>query len=163
MTELAPNPDQNAKTRKRVVTLLLTAVLLVFAALIGIGVVSVGVPLYRIAHEVRETRHRLLTQVDYVAVRNAARELIAEEEKKVHANNEKFSTLFSDDPRIPIAIRNTNPSCIYVHQEYVRIEYGGGFHHQGFLVVRDNEPLPETFSGDKLQMLIDGVWFYEDS
>ena len=99
MTESMANPDQIAHARKRVAVLLLTLVLLVFATLISIGAVWIGVPIYRIARQVHETRHRLLTKVDYVAIRSAARELIAEEEKKVHAKDEKFSILFRT-PRI---------------------------------------------------------------
>ena len=147
--------DIGARSRKRVVLLaLLLVVLSVLVVSIGVGVVQVGLPLYRMAIQVRETRKRLLNQVDYAAIQGAARELCAKYKEDVD--------FFLDDPRIPEAIRSTNPTYISVYRRSVRIEYGGGFHHQGFLVIPDGDLLPVPTADQNFQKLLDDVWFYED-
>jgi hypothetical protein len=150
------NPEQNAgrRPRKRLVLLvLLSVVLLVSMVSIGVGIVALGLPLHYMTNQVRETRQRLLSEVDHEVVRSAARERLAKYEDVV---------LFSDDPRIPETIRSTNPTWISVCQKTVHIEYGGGFHHQGFVVIPDGDPPPVPTSDRDFQKLLDGIWFYED-
>jgi hypothetical protein len=151
---ISQNVCQSSQTILKRPRLMVLIALLIMAVPISIGVLGFGWPMYRMANQVRETRHRLLNQVDHQAIRAASRTLLSKYRE---------TSLFPDDERLPDAIRITSPKYVNVNVDYegVQIEYGGGFHHQGFIVLPDDRQPPRKKSG--YQKLMDGLWFYEDT
>ena len=97
-----------------------------------------------------KTRERLLNDVDHIAVLNASRLLLQREDLRQQ-------TLLVDDARMPDELRDLRPTYIDVAYERLRIEFGGGFYHQGFLVFPSGaEPLDNA-----AVQVIEGLWYFE--
>lgn len=117
---------------------------------------------------VDETKDRLLHKTDHRAVLAASREVIRsrrdfKRDPKWHGpENAEVSLIAPDDPKLPLVIRKLDAASIFGYDDRLRIEFGGGFHHQGFIAYAEiftNVPTAE----DGFQKMIDGLWFYEDT
>ena len=115
-----------------------------------------------------ETKDRLLHQTDHQAVLAASREVIRarrdyKRDPKWHGPEDSEQSLIAaDDPQLPLAIRKLGAASIFGYDDRLRIEFGGGFHHQGFVAYA--ETVTNTPAGrEGFQKMIDGLWFYEDT
>jgi hypothetical protein len=78
---------------------------------------------------------------------------------------EQFTHVQSDDPRLPVVVRRLGAQAVVVERNHVRIEFGGGFYHQGF----DAYPVgavPPDYGPDRQGVthreVIPGLWYYEE-
>lgn len=100
-------------------------------------------------------RNKLMSDVDHVAVRDAGRSLLARCGKDS----------FLDLAQLPDELARLGPNMASIdNRGFLRLEFGGGFHHHGLLVA------PEDSEGIKLDLepplkftpLTDGIWYYEE-
>ena len=101
-------------------------------------------------------RNRLTTDVDHLAVRDAARSLLGMHERNT----------FVDVAQLPDDLARLEPNTAHVDDRgFLKLEFGGGFHHHGLLIV------PQEAEGITLDLepplqftpLEDGIWFYEET
>ena len=90
----------------------------------------------------------LIQEADHEAILETSRDLM---------NLGYDDLLYADDPSLPSELSSLNPSYVLISDSEVRIEFGGGFHHQGLCAFKDPD------SGHGSQELLSGLWFYEDT
>ena len=120
-------------------------------------------------HQVDETKDRLIHKTNHETVLAAAREVIQTRQEYKHdlkwhggSPDDGLSFIAPDDPKLPTAIRALNAVSIFGYDTCLRIEFGNGFHHQGFIAYADSVTnSPDARDG--FQKMIDGLWFYEDT
>ena len=148
-------PDE-AEIKRRQWRLLL----IIVGVLAAITVAIVGLPVAFVlllgCHN--KTRiDKLLNDVDHSSVVVAVHRMLEDER---FAGQERIY-LRGSDPNLPTEIRSLEPTDVSVGARYVRIEFGGGFHHFGFLIFPPDEE-PEPWRISEYTKMSDGIWFYED-
>ncbi len=102
-------------------------------------------------------RSWLLTDVDHLAVRDAGRLLLGKHEKGS----------FIDVAELPAELAQLGPDMTAYTDDrgFLRLEFGGGFHHHGlFVVPEDAEGITLGIEPPlKFTPLEDGIWFYEET
>jgi len=110
-----------------------------------------------IAHVLtRPSRRELLHKVDHKKILAAARKMM----NTVPETGFGFSSNPENpihDARVPDAIQELNPQWISVHDDWIQIEFAGGFDHYGLHAYRAGvKPL---FGGTKI---IAGLYYYSE-
>jgi hypothetical protein len=115
------------------------------------------------------TKGQLLHQTDHRAVLAASREVMRT--RRAYSRDPKWfgpdsgpeeSLIAADDSKLPTAIRSLHAVSIFGYDDHLVLEFGGGFHHQGFVAYAETVT---NFPGgaEGFQKVIDGLWFYEDT
>ena len=115
------------------------------------------------------TKNRLLKKTDHQAVLIASRQIIrtrhdySRDPRWFGPDTEPGESLIAaDDPKLPKAIKKLQAASIIGYDDRLVIEFGGGFHHQGFIAFAESATnAPPDILG--FRKLIDGLWFYEDT
>ena len=154
MSETGNDLDVPALRRGR-----LTAALVLGTVLL-VGAVPILLPMTCIAIgmvQAHAKRSWLVTDVDHLAVRDAGRLLLAN-----HGTD-----ILIEPSQLPDELARLGPNMMAHIDDrgFLRLEFGGGFHHFGLLVV------PEDAEGTRLDIgpplecvpLEDGIWFYEET
>lgn len=148
----------NERRRFWITVVVATMALSIISVLIVPFVVQlmfVVVALVRMNNEINETREMLLNNIDHVAVRDAGRTLLSQCTADGFITAEQLPPLFHE--------MGTQWGEIG-HDGRLRLEFGGGFHHHGLLVVppSDERAIPdEGHTG--YTSLVEGLWYYEDT
>ena len=114
------------------------------------------------------SKDTLLHKTDLRAVLVASREVIQtrreykRDRNMLGGESPEESFIAPDDVKLPVAIRNLHASYIGVRDDQLEIEFGGGFHHLGFIAYPENATNTPT-ARIGFQKLLDGLWFYEDT
>lgn len=132
--------------RSKVVFFVLAACVLPLLALPCVPLIGIAVDVYKSNQE----RHRLLYETDHQALLAASRELM-------HDHVGQHIADPTQDPRVPLIIRELGPSYIDVSAEQVRVELHGGFDHYGYIALAD-----DVNSRDGWSKLIDGLFYYTE-
>lgn len=106
--------------------------------------------------QVMAERNKLLTDVDHMAVRDAGRTLLA-----TYGEGS-----FLDLTQLPEAIAELGPNYTYIdNRGFLKLEFGGGFHHHGLLVVpKTAEEIAIDIEPPlKFTPLANGIWYYEET
>ncbi len=123
----------------------------------------------RMKDSVDRTKDRLLHNTDHHAVLAASRSIIRrrwsyEHDPAVHSSEPQpeISYIAGDNPKLPSAVLKLHAARIMAFDDRIIIEFGGGFHHQGFFAYA--EGVADISSDDGgFHKMIDGLWFYEDT
>ena len=100
-------------------------------------------------HLVNQQERFLCFEIDHTIVADALRSF-AEQQKWAEAGFDK------NDPRVPASLRVLKPSAIFVHPEYVALDFGGPFFEMD---VRAFKP---GVTGTGTKKLADGLWLYTE-
>src|SRR5882672_4831629 len=102
-----------------------------------------GQQILEIARKMNEhvdlTKDVLIHKTDHRAVLSASRDVLRtrhdfQRDTNWHGpGNSHVSMIAPDDPKVPLAIRKLGAASILVSDGWLCIEFGGGFHHYGFL------------------------------
>ncbi len=149
----SPPSDAVVKRRQRrnllVIAGVLTAVILAaFATPVGFVVLDVI--------RIERQKNRLVNGVDHSSIASAAHQML-NDESLTRPEGVYFE---GSHPDLPTEIRSLKSSYVHIEAGRVQIEFGGGFHHFGFLIL-PVEKKPESWHVHEYTKLSDGVWFYE--
>ena len=67
-----------------------------------------------------------------------------------------------EDPEMPAVIRGLRPSYLFLHENGVKVEMGGGFHNFGVLALPEGSPDTLARGMPSARELVPGLWYYED-
>ena len=100
-------------------------------------------------HLVNQQERFLCFEIDHVIVAENLR-TFADQQNWAEAGFDK------NDPRIPAALRVLKPSAIFVHPEYVALDFGGPFFEMDVRAFKSGVP------GAGTKKLADGIWLYTE-
>jgi hypothetical protein len=100
-------------------------------------------------HFVNQQERFLCFEIDHTIVAENLRNF-AEEQKWAEIGFNK------DDPRVPAALRVLKPSAIFVHPNYVALDFGGPFFEM------DIRAFKPGVAGNGTKKLAEGLWFYSE-
>jgi hypothetical protein len=100
-------------------------------------------------HIVNQKERFLCFEIDQAIVAENLRNF-AEEQKWVEIGFNK------DDPRVPAVLRVLKPSAIFVHPDYVALDFGGPFFEM------DIRAFKPGVAGNGTKKLVEGLWFYSE-
>ena len=100
-------------------------------------------------HLVNQQGRFLCHEIDHAVVAETLRSF-AEQQKWSE------SSFGKDDPRVPAALRVLKPSAIFVHPDYIALDFGGPFFQM------DIRAFKPGLAGEGTKKLADGVWFYSE-
>jgi len=135
--------------RRRIINLLWAAVI---GGLLWFLLRSEHSPLFFVIymrHLVNQQERFLCYEIDHTIVADSLRSL-AEQQKWTESGFDK------DDPRVPAALRMLKPSAIFVHPDYVALDFGGPF------FAMDIRAFKPGVAGEGTKKLAEGVWFYSE-
>jgi hypothetical protein len=100
-------------------------------------------------HLVNQQERFLCFEVDHAIVADTLR---------TFADQQKWAEVGfnQDDPRVPAALRVLKPSAIFVHPDYIALDFGGPFFQMDIRAFKPGN----TGSGTK--KLADGLWLYTE-
>lgn len=144
---------------RRVAVIVIAIVLAAGVLCAAVVLIPPGAWLWSMSRQIEQTRDRLLNETDHTAVLAACREWMAS------VPGAHFGNADMNDPRVPVAIRGLQPTAVWVQSHRVRIECGGGFHHQGFDAYRIGAAA-EDYGPDQQGVMhrevVPGLWYYEE-
>ncbi len=154
-----PNPNDARPFVRRIVWM--------SAAGVSLGLIGLVVGGYLLIRpqirQVAATREKLIDRDDYTAIEADCRELLRRLPEETRSDREwEGWTPAPDD--LPPAIGRLGPFWVSVEPQFVRLEFGGGFHHQGlvYFAVGDPEQTRENPRGWFVrQQLTERLWYYE--
>jgi hypothetical protein len=80
-----------------------------------------------------------------------------------------YRSLPPDDPRLPSIVRRLEPKYLFIEEDFVRIEMGGGADHHGLLAFAGDAPkeridkeLNAPYRHNRIEP-IDGLWCYSET
>ena len=153
------------RRRRTTLAVVLGVTLLVGAIPILVPISCIGVMIVRGSAE----RHRLTTEVDQLAIRDAGRLLLAKHGKDS----------FIEQSQLPSVIARLSPNMAYIDDRgFLVLEFDGGFQRHGLTIAPENAegitlnaearshhpPFPRTPSLPaplKFMPLEDGIWYFE--
>ena len=100
--------------------------------------------------------NRLMTAVNHLAVRDAARSLLTKYETRTDL----------DASQLPDELARLAPRMAFIDDRgFLRLEFGGGFHHFGLFIVPQESEAITLDREPPLQFtpLEPGIWFYEET
>jgi hypothetical protein len=106
-------------------------------------------PIIYMRHLVNQQERFLCFEIDHAIVAENLR-TFADQQNWAEAGYDK------NDPRIPAALRVLKPSPVFVHPEYVALDFGGPFFEM------DIRAFKSGVSGAGTKKLVAGVWFYAE-
>lgn len=127
--------------------------LLLFLSLL----VVLSIALWPLLHHwlFRQSRDAVQREFNHAAILDAARKMM-DEIPNTHFGWSSNPENPIDDPRIPQLIRDLQPRHVNVGEDYVQIEFAGGFEHYGLFAYRKGTP--ERFG----KRVIEGLTYYTD-
>jgi hypothetical protein len=102
-----------------------------------------------IRHLENQQKRFLCYEIDHAIVAQTLRSF-AEEQKWAETVFDK------DDIRIPTTLRVIKPSAIFIHPDYIALDFGGPFFAMDIRAFRPG------IAGDGTKKLADGLWFYSE-
>jgi hypothetical protein len=155
MHDRRSQPDE-AGTKRRQWRLLLLIVGILATITVAIFGFPVGFVIVKAFHD-KSQMNRLLNDVDHIGLVVAVHQMLEGE----RFAGQEVTYLRGSDLDLPPEIRSLKPIEVSVHAREVGIHFGSGFHHFGFLVLRqDEEPDPSQFV--EYTEMSDGIWFFEN-
>jgi hypothetical protein len=100
-------------------------------------------------HLINQQERFLFFHVDHEIVAENLRQF-GEEEKWAERGFDK------NDPKIPAALRVLKPSAVFVHPDFVSLDFGGAFFE---MEIRAFKP---GVTGQGTKKLAEGLWFYSE-
>jgi hypothetical protein len=100
-------------------------------------------------HLVNQQERFLCFEIDHAVVAETLRSF-ADQQKWAETGFDK------DDPRVPAALRVLKPSAIFVHPDYIALDFGGSFFEMDIRVFKPGE------SGSGTKKLAEGLWLYTE-
>ncbi len=152
MSETDVNIDAPTRRRRRMTaTLVLGTVLFVGAIPVLLPVSCITIMGFQLNAE----RNRLITEVDHIAIRDAGRVLLTNHD----------ANCFIDLTQLPNELARLGPKHVSIdHRGFLHLEFGGGFHHHGLLVVPQTAEQIQLDTEPPLKFtpLADGIWYYKE-
>jgi len=115
-----------------------------------------------------QTKDMLLHDLDHEKVLAACRQVMRKRVNYEHIPaihppglQDEPSHIAANNPKLPAIIRELRATYLVAFDDLVRIEFGGGFHHQGLVALAEGKESPSGNAG--IYRLIPGLWFYEDT
>ncbi len=153
---MSPCPELNDDeiTRRR------RSARLVLLAILAVGSLPIVAPISCVMVGMTQasvTRLKLREGIDHQLVRDTARQAMQEKKYKMGRWIHPWE--------LPQPLRDLEPVGANVDKRgLLRLEFGGGFHHQGLLVAPEGQgvtgqDIPTT---QRIEQLANGLWFYED-
>jgi hypothetical protein len=105
--------------------------------------------LFALQHVINEEKRFLLYQVDHPLLAQTLRDFAEQQHWAESAFNK-------DDPRVPAALRVLKPSAIFVHPDFIALDFGGSF------LAMDIRAFKPGLEGSGTKKLGDGLWFYSE-
>jgi hypothetical protein len=139
------------RRRRRVAAIVIAITLLIGAIPFAVPVIET----WSMKSQVDGIRQKLCDDTDPLPLRDAGRHLLSQLPK------ESEVTLAD----LPSVFQKLHPTSVNVEdQHWLRLDFGGGFHHLGLLIAAtSNSNAPEDDPGYSHKQLADGIWYYEQT
>jgi hypothetical protein len=100
-------------------------------------------------HLEKQQERFLCYEIDHAIVADTLR-TFAEQQKWAEVGFDK------DDPRVPATLRVLKPSAIFVHPDYIALDFGGSFFQMDIRAFKPGN------SGSGTKKLAEGLWLYTE-
>jgi hypothetical protein len=100
-------------------------------------------------HVINQEKRFLIYEIDHDVLARTLREF-AEEQHWAEVGFNK------DDLRLPAALRVLKPSAVFIHPDYIALDFGGPF------LAMDIRAYKSGLAGEGTKKLAEGLWFYSE-
>jgi hypothetical protein len=138
-----------APWRRRIIVFAWVAVIGGLLCFLLISEKSPLFPILYLRHLVNQQERFLCFEVDHAIVAENLR-TFAEQQKWIEAGFDK------NDPRVPAALRVLKPSAVFIHPDYVALDFGGPFFEM------DLRAFKPGMAGSGTKKLVEGLWLYTE-